>query len=85
MATGANTYNNCKIVSLNVQGIRDPTKRRGIFTYLKDQKASFSFLQETYCESSDENVWRNKWEGEVFFSHGSKHKQRCMHSSRSFN
>ena len=73
MVTGANK--NCKIVSLNVRGIRDPTKRRGIFSYLKDQKASFYFLQETYSESSDENVWRKEWGGEVFFSHGSTHSR----------
>ena len=41
---------NCKILSLNVRGIRDSIKRRGIFSYLKDQKASFYFLQETYSE-----------------------------------
>ena len=70
MVTGANK--NCKIVSLNVWGIRDPTKRRSIFSYLKDQKASFYSLQETHTKSSDENVWRNEWGAEVFFSHGSK-------------
>jgi len=63
MVTGANK--NFKIVYLNVRGIRDPTKRRGIFSYFKDQKAPFYFLQETYSESSDENVWRNEW-GERF-------------------
>ena len=73
MVTGANK--NCKIVSLNVRGIRDPTKRRGIFSYLKDQKVSFYFLQATYSESSDENVWRKEWGGEVFFSHGSTHSR----------
>ena len=73
MVTGANK--NCKIVSLNVRGIREPTKRRSIFSYLKDQKASFYFLQETYSERSDENVWRNECGGEVFFSHGSKHSR----------
>ena len=45
------------------------------YSYLKDQKASFYFLQETYCESSDENVWRKEWGGVVFFSHGSKHSR----------
>ena len=73
MVTDANK--NCKIVSLNVRGIRDPTKRQSIFSYLKDQKASFYSLQETYSESSDENVWRNEWGGAVFFSHGSKHSR----------
>ena len=50
--------NSCKILSLNVRGIREATKRRGIFSYLKDEKASFYFLQETYSETTDENVWK---------------------------
>lgn len=41
----------CKVISLNVRGIRDQAKRRSIFSYLKDQKASIYFLQETYSET----------------------------------
>ena len=36
------------IISLNVRGIREQSKRRSIFSYLKDQKSKFCFLQETY-------------------------------------
>jgi len=54
-----------------VRGIREATKRRGIFSCLKDEKASFYFLQETYSEITDENVWKNEWGGEIIFSHGS--------------
>jgi len=63
--------NTCKILSLNVRGIKEATKRRGIFSYLEDKKASFYFLQETYSEITDENAWKNEWGGEIIFSHGS--------------
>ena len=64
----------CKIISLNVRGIRDQTKRRSIFTYLKDQKAAFYFLQETHSDSNDEAMWQSEWRGgrggKILFSHG---------------
>ena len=62
----------CTIVSLNVRGIRDQVKRRSIFSYLKDQKASFYFLQETFSETSDETIWKKEWGGNIIFSHGSR-------------
>ena len=64
-----------KVFSLNVRGIRDQTKRRSIFTFLKDQNTTIYFLQETYSEPSDENVWKKEWGGELFFSHGTKHSK----------
>ena len=63
------------ILSLNARGIRDQIKRRSIFSYLKDQKANIYFLQETYSERAEENIWRNEWGGELFFSHGTKHSK----------
>ena len=41
---------NLSVFSLNVRGIREQTKRRSIFSYLKDQRANVYFLQETYSE-----------------------------------
>ena len=38
-------------------------------------KGEHIFLQETYSESNDENVWRKEWGGELFFSHGTKHSK----------
>ena len=67
--------NSCKIISLNVRGIRNPTKRSSIFTYLKDQRAVFYFLQETYSETGDELFWKNEWGGEIYFSHGTRHSK----------
>ena len=67
------------LTSLNVRGLREQSKRRGIFSYLKDQKSKFYFLQETYSEVNDEFIWRNEWGGEIFFSHGTKHsKSVCI-------
>ena len=57
----------CKVFSLNVRGMREQTKRRSIFTYLKDQKADFYFLQETYSDASDESMWQSEWGGGVRF------------------
>ena len=55
-----------------MRGIRDQVKRRSIFSYLKDQKASFYFLQETFSEASDETIWKKEWGGNIIFSHGSR-------------
>ena len=66
---------NLNILSLNVRGIREQTKRRSIFSYLKDQKANIYFLQETYSEPADEILWKNEWGGELFFSHGTNHSK----------
>ena len=63
------------ILLLNVRGIRDQFKRRSIFSFLKDFKANIYFLQETYSDLKDENIWKNEWGGEIFFSHGTNHSK----------
>lgn len=67
--------NSCKILSQNVRGIRNCAKRRSIFSFLKDQKPSFYFLQETYSDPKDESFWKSKWGGNIIFSHGSHHSR----------
>jgi len=64
-----------KIISLNVRGIRDQTKRRSIFTYLKDQKANFYFVQEKYSDVNDESIWQSEWGGKILFSHETHHSK----------
>ena len=77
---------NLDVLSLNVRGIRDLTKRRSIFSFLKDLKANIYFLQETYSEPNDENIWKNEWGGEIFFSHGTNHsKGVCILVNPSFH
>ena len=64
----------CLVISLNVGGLRHPNKRRNIFSYLKDLGANFCFLQETFSNLNDENIWKNEvgggvgGEGNLFFS-----------------
>ena len=65
----------CKILSLNVRGLKNRLKRRSVFKYLKDQNCLFYCLQETYSEPKDELIWRNEWRGGIFFSHGSNHQK----------
>ena len=50
-------------------------KRSSIFTYLRDQKAVFYFLQETYSETGDELFWKNEWGGEIYFSYSPRHSK----------
>ena len=64
------SHNKYPVILLNVRGLRDTYKRRSIFTYLKDQKANFCFLQETFSKPSDKATWRNEWGGQIYFSHG---------------
>ena len=62
-------------MSLNVRGLRNRVKRSSIFSFLRDQNCQFYFLQEIYSEQKDENLWRNEWGGDIFFSRGSTHSR----------
>ena len=57
-----------KILSLNVRGLRNQVKRRALFAYLKNQKADFYCLQETFSQKLDENTWCQEWGGKFFFA-----------------
>ena len=64
------------ILSLNVRGLRDYTKRRKIFHYAEKHvsRKGVIFLQETHSvQEDDEQVWTNQFgcgTGSVFFSYG---------------
>lgn len=59
-----------KIVSFNVNGIRDYKKRRHIFNHLHHLQADIVLLQETHCDKKVEKLWKSEWGGSIFFSHG---------------
>ena len=63
------------MLSINVRGITEQTKRRGMLSYLKGQKEDFYFLQETYSTVSDEAVWKSEWGGDIVFSHDNCHSR----------
>ena len=63
-----------KILSLNVRALRNAGKRKAIFSYLKNQKASIVCLQETFSKpKDDEKTWTSEWGGKIIFSHGTEH------------
>ena len=66
---------NLKVISLNVRGIRNQNKRRAIFCYLKQQKATNFCLQETYSQPDDERIWSAEWGGKISFCHGTVHSK----------
>ena len=63
------------ILSLNVRGLSDHTKRQKIFNYAKKHvsRKGVIFLQETHSVQKDEQVWTDHLgcsTGSVFLLHG---------------
>ena len=58
-------------ISNNVKGIQNLVKRIKLFEYLKSYVTGngFIFLQETHSCINDEIMWRDEFNGELFFSH----------------
>ena len=66
------------IGSYNCSGLADPKKRRTIFSWLKDKKHLIYYLQETHSQFSDETQWREEWDGDIIFSHGTRKSKGVM-------
>ena len=67
-----------RAISFNCNGIGEKIKDKKIFTYINDKiKHGFCFLQETHSTSTDENKWKSKWNGNIYFSHGSSNSTGC--------
>ena len=69
-----------RICSLNVNGIRDRSKRAQLFTWLKIKKFDIVLLQETHCKSyGDSKLWEKEWGGVCFWSFGgSRSRGTCI-------
>ena len=68
-----NTY--FKIMTLNVRGINDKTKRFSIFQWLKQKNVDICFIQESYSSPEIEQLWMREWGGSIEFSHGDTHSR----------
>ena len=68
----------CNFISLNVRGIRDSSKRNGIFTWCREKRADVVFLQETYSSKDTEDRWSSNWDGKCLYSHGSSHSKGVL-------
>ena len=45
------------IASLSVRGLRDNTKRREVFNWLRKKNYSAYMLQEVHCTENTNHVW----------------------------
>lgn len=61
---------NFNCVSLNTRGLRDNVKRKSIFLFCKNVKASYILLQETHSVEADEKFWCNQWGEKIILCHG---------------
>ncbi len=59
-----------KILTFNCNGIRDESKRRQVFNYLRMKGADIILLQEVHSIENIEKIWQNEWGGKALFSHG---------------
>lgn len=69
MAT--NNFINLKVLSLNVNGIRNITKRKAIFLFCRRSNANLIFLQETHSCDDDRKFWKSQWGDLIYLSHAS--------------
>lgn len=68
-----------KIVSLNVRGLADKSKRQEVLKWLESKNSKIVLLQETHSTLDNEHFWRSEWGGSLYFSHGtSNSKGTCI-------
>lgn len=77
-------FNCLNIVSLNVRGLRDLTKRKALFLFCKRTDADLIFLQETHSCDSDCKFWKSQWGNSIYLDHGSNHSAGLMIFSHKF-
>ena len=58
-----------KLISLNIRGLNDDTKRNKVFCWLRQCDADVILLQETHC-GSEKDLWRwnRQWGGTSYWS-----------------
>ena len=71
------TTNIFRIVTANVRGIADKTKRKAILEYYR-VKSDILILQETHSEDKDEYIWESEWGGDIIFNHGTSNSKGIM-------
>ena len=66
---------NLKCQTRNVDGLRDNKKRRKLFQLLEHSEENIFLLQETHTTVDSEQDWKDEWDGEIIFSHGSSNSR----------
>ena len=75
------------IVSLNVRGLHDITKRNAIYSWFKEKKCHICYIQETYCTESNDVQFRKGWSGNLYhsFSDSTHSRGVAIMLSKNFN
>ena len=60
-----------QIMSFNIRGAGNFSKRRKLFHYLHKKQTDVILLQETHSETEVERIWNAEWGEKMLFSHGS--------------
>lgn len=71
----AANMNDLNIISWNVKGLGNLSKRMKILSVLKDDKADVVFLQETYLSDNEHTKLKTDWVGQVYFSSYKSHSR----------
>jgi len=71
------------IVSFNTRGLRNITKRKAIFLFLKQFKSDFCFLQECHSTKEDFVFWKSQWGSDLWMAHGTSNSAGvCIFKNR---
>ena len=57
-----------EIVTFNVRGLHDFTKRKDVFNFLRSESADIICLQEVHIAPGEEHIFRSQWGGRAWFS-----------------
>lgn len=66
------------MVSFNVNGLNDPTKRRIIFTHLRKTKGDIFLLQESHATEDSVRQWRQEWGRPMVTNNGVQNSRGVM-------
>ena len=58
------------IHSFNARGLANKDKRVATFSWLQTKKSGIFYIQEAHSTEQLEKIWRQEWDGPIFFQHG---------------
>lgn len=59
-----------KIGSYNVNGLQNRSKRKQVFTVIKEHRFDITFVQEAHSTLKQAEMWQSEWGGKILYSHG---------------
>ena len=71
-------HHDFSVGSLNVRGLCNILKRRGVMDWAEKQDFDIMMLQESFSTCKIEDQWSKDWGGTCVFSHGTNHSKGVM-------